>query len=301
MTSGSDLATAHALLAALHLADPALELANVTAWLCPGNFAAWDNPLYAYEESDDAVLYAALTARHEFPAIYRDLRRAMDAGESYDELYERAMRLYNDLLFDGENFFFLDDIVYGIPLVGYGVDLADPDWWQEAGDRWADVLGLLGVEGDLSYNDLVPLWEVVKPIIIDLESRSPLPEDADVELILERGKSDPHKLIAMLLRYLMSATANDTTDLTTAAIYESYSYFPEWTREEVEAVREMYAEALDIVTAALMAQEFLNEHPEWSQALAENVERVKERKNGNVSGHRWPEVAHGDPAGDAGA
>ena len=50
---------------------------------------------------------------HREAVFILDRWAADEFDKKYDELYERAMRLYNDLLFDGENFFFLDDIVYG--------------------------------------------------------------------------------------------------------------------------------------------------------------------------------------------
>lgn len=303
VTTGNDIAAAHTLLAGIFTLDPVLELSAAAAYLCPGYPADYESPLYAYDMTEEPVLFAIFTAKDEFPDIYVSLLSALDEKQTYDELYNLAEGLYNDLL-GGAVYGWLDGMVYGIPLVGYGVALYEDGWWEEEGQEWANLLSTaFDMTEPPSYGDEGPsLWDITTPLVIDLESRSGCPEDCRIERALKNGESDPHLLIAWTLRYLASMTGNDAADMTTISIAESGVDYPEWTQEDVDFIQGLYEECLQIVGLAEQGLEFINEHPEWIQALTDNVQRVKARKNHDRisdGGLQWPKVDHRDSEGRA--
>lgn len=259
-------------------ADPLLLLANAVAWLDP----IWQYSLDE-DEGEDGLTTALLVTRRIFPDIYAQSVEHLRAGETLavvDQFICNAVTEAGIPLDD------VDYLAFGIPLTGLGLVLEEPELYVQRPDL-VPILNRFGVHPELAQPDSYSLdlpEGIYKVARIAAESLMAQP--------------DFHwKQVGWTLGWLFGCSGNSLVDYDD----ESLSDFQPlgWEADEVALAIEMVEEANGILDDAEAGITWLNEQPDRTAILAENIDRIyKQLKKGKKGEHRielvWPTPGNSD-------
>lgn len=264
-----DFHAAITFLSAATLADPFLALCSAVAWLDP--LALLDEPLIEpdyYAGGDEWVNIGAAwdISRGCFPAVYAEATQAIRTESSSQRLADQVCTAINRHLVGGE-LHDLEQIFFGIPFFGLGVDLTDTDFFADP--QYAPLVeayAWLGVAFDPEQTYSIP---------------DNLPEAAQVADVLAfslRQTGHPtHEKLAWLLDWMFSQTGNTAADYTNEEIYEMGIQPLAWEPNELEFNNLMHAEAVEIIGNAMQGLDLLLADEGLQAELRANVETVSKQ------------------------
>jgi len=241
------------------------------ALLCLAQAVCWLDPLWRGYDEDfyhdpDGILSAALVVtRQSFPDLYVDAVDKLRQGASYASIDQL---ICDGISKSGIPLDTLEHLPYGIPLPAYGVDLDDPEFYDNHKDV-RPVLALFGIEPlPNRYNIDIPscMYTAVDMIASDLEERA----------------EKEYQQIAWLLRWLTSTTGNSICDWSFEIMCEVEPL--SWEASDLEFARVMIAEADDIMGDVIAGLYWLASQPTVMQALQDNIQRIYNtiQKEGNT-------------------
>ena len=214
------------------------------------------------DDPDGAVTMALHVTRRNFPEVYIDTLDALRTGQSYNTIDTLVCTAFNG---KGIPLDSLEWLGWGIPLPAYGVELDDPEFWEQHPDI-APVLACLGVS---------PEPNPYRIEIADVTYR--------VAQIIEndlREQPDPAwKQVAELIGWLFATCQNSSVSMSYEIMAEIQPL--SWDPDDVEFALEIITEADNIMADALTALKALNEHPTALQTLQTNVQKLYQQKGIN--------------------
>ncbi len=264
-----DFHAAITFLSAATLADPFLALCSAVAWLDP--LALLDEPLIEpdyYAGGDEWVNIGAAwdISRGCFPAVYAETTQAIRMESSSQRLADQVCTTINRHLVGGE-LHDLEQIFFGIPFFGLGVDLTDADFF--ASPQYAplvEVYAWLGVAVDPEQTYSLP------------DNLPEAAQAADVLAFSLRQTGHPtHEKLAWLLDWMFSQTGNTAADYTDEEIYEMGIQPLAWEPNELEFNNLMHAEAAEIIGNAMQGLDLLLADAGLQAELRANVESLSKQ------------------------
>ncbi|GIK64320.1 MAG: hypothetical protein BroJett018_21140 [Chloroflexota bacterium] len=262
----SDLQEAVALLSAATLADPLLALCSSLAWLDPlvaqeDLFA--DDETYLYADTRDDWINIALAwemTRQCFPTVYAETTLALRHEINGEQLADQVCQGINRQILGGE-LHDLEQIHFGLPFFGIGIDLTSPEFFAEtANTPLRQVYAMLGV----------PVGGYAIP-----DSYHPAAQVAHVLAYSLRQTGDPNHInLAWLLDWMFAQTGNTAADYTDDDLYEMGLEPLPWQPDEVEFNALMHAEAAEIIGFARQGMAHLLSTPALQITLRANFEKV---------------------------
>lgn len=240
----SDLHELTTCLSAATLANPFLALCSVTAWLDPlsAPHESFIEEGYYGDGGDDwtNIGVAWEMARTCFPAVYAETSLALRSETDEKHLADQVCTAINKHLVGGE-LHDLEQIHFGIPFFGRGVDITDPDFFAE-GDhtRLPEVYALLGLDFDPAKNYSLP----------DDFHESAMAADV-LAFSLRQTGAQVHEQIAWLLDWMFSQSGNSICDYTDEDIYEMGIQPLMWEPSDLEFNNLMHEEADEIIASAM--------------------------------------------------
>ena len=283
------------ILSAATLADPFLALCSVTAWLDPlsAPFESFIDEAYYGDGGDDwsTIGVAWEVARSCFPEVYAETTPALRTATDERRLADQLCTGINSHLVGGE-LCDLDQIHFGVPFFGRGVDILEPEFFADPEHaRLLEAYKLLDldVDADESYGHPDGYTESAQA--------------ADVlAFSLRQTGDETYEKVAWLLDWLFSQTGNSVADHTDEDIYEMGLQPLMWEPGDLEFNRLMHEEADEIIADAFQGLEVLLNDESLQAELRANFTTVSRRlrkvkQNDRYQRHaerlsrglRWPE------------
>jgi len=274
-----ELGDALGILSAATLADPFFALCSAVAWLDP--LALLDESLiepdyYAGGNDWSNIGAAWEISRTCFPAVYAETTQAIRTESSPQRLADQVCTAINHHLVGGE-LHDLEQIFFGVPFFGMGVDLTDADFF--ASTQYAplvEVYAWLGVAFDpqRTYNPPDNLPEAAQ--VADVLAFS-----------LRQTGNDTHQKIAWLLDWMFSQTGNTVADYTDEDMYEMGIQPLAWEPNDLEFNNLMHAEANEIIGAARQGLDLLLADDALQAELRANYKTIARRMRKGKSHDRY--------------
>jgi hypothetical protein len=230
-------------------ADPLLLLASAAATFDP----FWDDFDDDVDYETDSLTIALQVTRGAFPNLYADAIVRMRAGAPYAEL-DRL--LCKGITEKGIPLDDLETIGWGIPLVGLGIDLEDPEFYAFHSDV-QPILALFGVA--------IPQTETYR-----IEAPDGFHEVGSAIARSLHEQTDPAlRQVGWLFGWLFSCSGNSLVDTSDEMLSELAPL--SWSVDDIAFAIEMIDEADGIMCDVNAGLDILTTTPDLMAALERNI------------------------------
>jgi hypothetical protein len=229
--------------------DVQLLLASAVAALDP----FWNQFEDEIEYESDPLYIALNVTRSAFPDIYADAVERLRCGASFAEL---DTLLCKAITAKGIPLDSLEAISYGIPLISFGVDLEDPDFYAV---HSAALPALIPFGIDIPKSET---YSIDLPECLYAAGRA-------VAASLQEQDDPALKQVGWLYAWMFGCSGNSLVDLTIDELYELQPL--SWSADDIAFAVEMIEEADSIMTDAMAGLKHLITSPDLLAALERNI------------------------------
>lgn len=230
--------------------DPLLLLASAVATFDP----YWSEFDDGYNDDEDNPLHIALAVtRGAFPDIYAEAVERMRANAPYQELDRRICEAITTKGIPMDN---LETMSWGIPLVSFGVDLEDPEFYAV---HSAALPALVPFGVDIPESET---YSIDVPECIYAAGRA-------VAASLHEQNDPTLKQVGWLCAWLFGCSGNSLCDLTIDDLYELQPL--SWLPDDIAFAVEMIEEADGIMSDAMAGLKLLTASPDLLAVLKGNI------------------------------
>lgn len=259
--------------------DPLLLLASAVATFDP----YWSEFDDGYNDDEDNPLHIALAVtRGAFPDIYAETVERMRANAPYQELDRRICEAITTKGIPMDN---LETMSWGIPLVSFGVDLEDPEFYAV---HSAALPALVPFGVDIPESET---YSINVPECIYAAGRA-------VAASLHEQDDPTLKQVGWLYAWLFGCSGNSLCDLTIDDLYELQPL--SWSPDDIAFAVEMIEEADGIMSDAMAGLKHLTASPDLLAVLQRNIAHLYRefKKKGKVDDNVRLEWSRPDSGAD---
>jgi hypothetical protein len=246
--------------------DPLLLLASAVATFDP----YWSEFDQGYNDDEDNPLHIALAVtRGAFPDIYAEAVERMRANAPYQQLDSLICKA---ITAKGIPMDSLETMSWGIPLVSFGVDLEDPEFYAV---HSAALPALIPFGVDIPESET---YSIDVPECLYAAGRA-------VAASLHEQHDPTLRQVGWLYARLFGCSGNSLCDLTIDELYELQPL--SWSSDDIAFAVEMIEEADGIMSDAMAGLKHLTASPDLMAALERNIAHLYRefRKKGKIDDH----------------